>query len=350
MTQAENDNLANVSANQLRASQSRIGSEPHTSGIDEPAHPQGHPPKNLLDGMIKALRPKQWVKNVLVIAAPLAAGNEIMDSGRSIGTLTVDILVAFVAFCLAASSIYLINDARDVEADRAHPTKRFRPIAAGVLPVSMAYIMAVALIIGSIAVSWFASEGPGLAIVVAVYIALQLGYCFGLKHQPVIDIALVSSGFMLRAMAGGVAANINLSQWFLLVAAFGSLFMAAGKRYAELLLAERTGKKIRKSLQGYTATYLRFVWTLAATAVVLSYALWGFEMGRAPGTSSTSAIWYEISMVPFTVAILRFAADVDRGDAGSPDEIALKDRPLQALAVLWLLSIAIAVYAVPTLG
>lgn len=350
MTQAENDNLANVSANQLRASQSRIGSEPHTSGIDEPAHPQGHPPKNLLDGMIKALRPKQWVKNVLVIAAPLAAGNEIMDSGRSIGTLTVDILVAFVAFCLAASSIYLINDARDVEADRAHPTKRFRPIAAGVLPVSMAYIMAVALIIGSIAVSWFASEGPGLAIVVAVYIALQLGYCFGLKHQPVIDIALVSSGFMLRAMAGGVAANINLSQWFLLVAAFGSLFMAAGKRYAELLLAERTGKKIRKSLQGYTATYLRFVWTLAATAVVLSYALWGFEMGRAPGTSSTSAIWYEISMVPFTVAILRFAADVDRGDAGSPDEIALKDRPLQALAVLWLLSIAIAVYAVPALG
>ena len=350
MTQAENDNLANVSANQLRASQSRIGSEPHTSGIDEPAHPQGHPPKNLLDGMIKALRPKQWVKNVLVIAAPLAAGNEIMDSGRSIGTLTVDILLAFVAFCFAASSIYLINDARDVEADRAHPTKRFRPIAAGVLPVSMAYIMAVALIIGSIAVSWFASEGPGLAIVVAVYIALQLGYCFGLKHQPVIDIALVSSGFMLRAMAGGVAANINLSQWFLLVAAFGSLFMAAGKRYAELLLAERTGKKIRKSLQGYTATYLRFVWTLAATAVVLSYALWGFEMGRAPGTSSTSAIWYEISMVPFTVAILRFAADVDRGDAGSPDEIALKDRPLQALAVLWLLSIAIAVYAVPVLG
>nr|WP_222865178.1 decaprenyl-phosphate phosphoribosyltransferase [Corynebacterium sp. LK30] len=342
--------MANVSANQRQTSQSRIGSEPHTSGIDEPAHPQGHPPKNLLDGMIKALRPKQWVKNVLVIAAPLAAGNEIMDSGRSIGTLTVDILVAFVAFCLAASSIYLINDARDVEADRAHPTKRFRPIAAGVLPVSMAYIMAVALIIGSIAVSWFASEGPGLAIVVAVYIALQLGYCFGLKHQPVIDIALVSSGFMLRAMAGGVAANINLSQWFLLVAAFGSLFMAAGKRYAELLLAERTGKKIRKSLQGYTATYLRFVWTLAATAVVLSYALWGFEMGRAPGTSSTSAIWYEISMVPFTVAILRFAADVDRGDAGSPDEIALKDRPLQALAVLWLLSIAIAVYAVPALG
>ncbi|MDO5029949.1 MAG: decaprenyl-phosphate phosphoribosyltransferase [Corynebacterium sp.] len=342
--------MSNVPDSRQAHHASRIGSEPHTSGIDEPAHPQGQPPKNLLDGMIKALRPKQWVKNVLVIAAPLAGGNEIMNSGRSIGTLAVDILVAFVAFCLAASSIYLINDARDVEADRAHPTKRFRPIAAGVLPVNMAYAMAVVLIIASIAVSWFASEGPGLAIVVAVYIALQLGYCFGLKHQPVIDIALVSSGFMLRAMAGGVAANIHLSQWFLLVAAFGSLFMAAGKRYAELLLAERTGKKIRKSLQGYTATYLRFVWTLAATAVVLSYALWGFEMGRVPGTSSASAIWYEISMVPFTVAILRFAADVDRGDAGSPDEIALRDRALQALAVLWLITIAIAVYVVPAMG
>lgn len=328
----------------------RLGSEPHTSGIDEPAFPQGHPPKNLADAMIKALRPKQWVKNVLVIAAPLAAGNEAVANNSSITQVVIDVLVAFVAFCLAASSIYLVNDARDVEADRAHPTKRFRPIAAGVLPVNAAYAMAVVFILAAIAVSYFAASGDGLAIVVGVYIVLQLGYCFGLKHQPVIDIALVSSGFMLRAMAGGVAAGIALSQWFLLVAAFGSLFMAAGKRYAELLLAERTGKNIRKSLRGYTATYLRFVWTLAATSVVLSYALWGFEMGRVPGTSAGSAIWYEISMVPFTVAILRFAADVDRGDAGSPDEIALRDRPLQALALMWVISIAIAVYLIPALG
>ncbi len=153
---------------------------------------------------------------------------------------------------------------------------------------------------------------------------------------------------MLRAMAGGVAAAIHLSQWFLLVAAFGSLFMAAGKRYAELLLAKRTNKQIRRSLQGYTETYLRFVWTVSATAVVLAYSLWGFEMGnRADGTS---AVWYQISMVPFTIAILRYAADVDRGDAGSPDEIALRDRPLQALAVMWVISIAIAVYLVPALG
>ena len=318
-----------------------VGSEPHTEGID--SNKKRQPPKNLVDGMIKAMRPKQWVKNVLVIAAPAAAGADALTDGRTL----LDVLLAFVVFCLAASSIYLVNDAKDVEADREHPTKRFRPIAAGVLPVSVAYLMSVALIIAAIGLSFLASSGWGLAVVVAVYIALQLGYCFGWKHQPVIDIALVSSGFMLRAMAGGVAAGITLSQWFLLVAAFGSLFMASGKRYSELLLAERTGARIRRSLQGYTPTYLRFVWTLAATAVVMSYALWGFELSNEVG--GMAGVWYQVSMVPFTIAILRYAADVDRGAGGAPDELALSDRVLQALALLWILCIVLAVYLVPLL-
>lgn len=318
------------------------GPEPHTEGIDNNKKRQA--PKNLADGMIKALRPKQWVKNVLVVAAPLAAGADALFHGRTL----LDIVLAFVVFCLGASSIYLVNDAKDVDADREHPTKRFRPIASGVLPIQLAYVMAVVLIIAAIGLSFLASSGFGLAIVVSVYIALQLGYCFGWKHQPVIDIALVSSGFMLRAMAGGVAAGIALSQWFLLVAAFGSLFMAAGKRYAELLLAERTGAKIRRSLQGYTPTYLRFVWTLAATAVVMSYALWGFQLSGA--TAGAAAIWYQISMVPFTIAILRYAADVDRGEGGAPDELALSDRVLQILAVAWLACIVLAVYVTPAIA
>ncbi|WJZ03867.1 decaprenyl-phosphate phosphoribosyltransferase [Corynebacterium freiburgense] len=310
-----------------------IGSEPHTEGLD--THTKKKPPKNLLDGMVKALRPKQWVKNVLVLAAPAAAGSSALLNP----TTLIDVAIAFAVFCMAASSIYLVNDARDVEADREHPTKRFRPIAAGVLPVPMAYCMAVALIVGALGVSWLATSGRDLCVVVGIYIALQLGYCFGWKHQPVIDIALVSSGFMLRAMAGGVAAGIMLSQWFLLVAAFGSLFMASGKRYAEILLAERSGAKIRKSLEGYTAPYLRFVWTLSATAVVMSYALWGFDMH--------GGVWYQVSMVPFTVAILRYAADIDRGDGGAPDELALSDRTLQALALLWVVCIVLAVYVNP---
>ena len=317
-------------------------SEPHTSGVDTGR--MRKPPKNLVDGMIKALRPKQWVKNVLVLAAPAAAGSDALFHSR----VLVDVGLAFIVFCMGASAIYLINDARDVEADRAHPTKRFRPIAAGVLPVGMAYAMAALLIVGSIGLSFLATAGPELAIVMAVYIALQLGYCFGWKHMPVIDIALVSSGFMLRTMAGGVAAGIDLSQWFLLVAAFGSLFMASGKRYSEILLAERTGAKIRKSLEGYTPTYLRFVWTLAATAVVMSYSLWGFQLSNdADGPAS---VWYQISMVPFTIAILRYAADVDRGNGGAPDESALQDRALQILALLWLACIAVAVYILPVMG
>lgn len=315
-------------------------SEPHTAGID--TKKKRRPPKNLFDGMIKALRPRQWLKNVLVVAAPAAAGADALTDPRTV----LDIVIAFVAFCMAASAIYLINDARDVEADRAHPTKRFRPIAAGVLPVSVAYAMAVTLILFAVGISFLATAGWPLAIVVAVYIGLQLGYCFGWKHQPVIDIALVSSGFMLRAMAGGVAAGIELSQWFLLVMAFGSLFMASGKRYSELLLVQNTGAQIRKSLSGYTDTYLRFVWTLSATAVVICYSLWGFEMAeRAP----EAGVWYQVSMVPFTIAILRYAADVDRGDGGAPEELAISDHVLQILAVAWVVCMAVAVYVVPAL-
>ncbi len=288
------------------------------------------PPKTLAGGIVKAVRPRQWVKNVLVLAAPLAAG--------SIAELDVlgPVAIAFVVFCLAASGIYLVNDALDVEADRAHPTKRFRPIAAGVLPVNLAYGMAVVLLLGSIGLSFAANWH--LAVVMAIYIAVQLAYCFGLKHQHVLDICLVSSGFLLRAIAGGAAADIPLSQWFLLIMAFGSLFMAAGKRYAEIHIAINTGAKIRKSLESYTPTYLRFVWTLAATAVVVFYGLWAFEPDHRDNT------WFAISMVPFTIAILRYAVDVDGGQAGEPEEIALGDRVLQLLAIAWIGVVGVAVY------
>ena len=241
--------------------------------MSEEAPPVVGPPQNLAAGIIKAIRPRQWVKNLLVLAAPLAAlGGDVEYDYKQV---LLRVGVAFVAFCLAASCIYLINDSRDVEADRAHPTKRFRPIAAGVVPLPLAYGLAVVLGVASLVISWLIS--PDLALVMAVYIGVQLAYCFGLKHQAVLDICIVSSGFLIRAIAGGVAAGIPLSQWFLLVMAFGSLFMAAGKRYAELQLAERTGAKIRKSLESYTSSYLRFVWTLSATAVVLCYGLWAFE-------------------------------------------------------------------------
>ncbi|AFM19682.1 4-hydroxybenzoate polyprenyltransferase-like prenyltransferase [Mycolicibacterium chubuense NBB4] len=313
--------------------------------------PAAGPPGNLVAGIVKAMRPRQWVKNVLVFAAPVAAlGDEryVYDYRQ----VLVKVAIAFVAFCLAASAVYLVNDARDVEADRAHPTKRFRPIAAGVVPEWLAYVLAVVLGVASLAISMLAT--PNLAVVMAIYIGIQLAYCFGLKHQPVIDICIVSSGFLIRAIAGGVAADVPLSQWFLLMMAFGSLFMAAGKRYAELQLAERTGAKIRKSLESYTSSYLRFVWTLSATALVLCYGLWAFERdniaavaraaNQAIDAARTHASWYAVTIVPFVVAILRYAVDVDGGLAGEPEEIALKDRVLQLLAVAWIGTVGAAVF------
>jgi decaprenyl-phosphate phosphoribosyltransferase len=301
----------------------------------EPA-PEKGPPRNLVTGLIKAIRPRQWVKNVLVFAAPVAALGDDRYA-YDYREVLVRVLLAFVVFSLAASCVYLVNDARDVEADRQHPTKRFRPIAAGVVPEWLAYILAVALGAASLVLSWQVT--PNLALVMAIYIVIQLAYCFGLKHQPVIDICIVSSGFLIRAIAGGVAAGVPLSQWFLLMMAFGSLFMAAGKRYAELQLAERTGAKIRKSLESYTSSYLRFVWTLSATSLVLCYGLWAFERDDTGGTS-----WFVVSMIPFTIAILRYAVDVDGGMAGEPEEIALKDRVLQLLAVAWIGTVSAAVF------
>ncbi|MCW2651303.1 MAG: Phosphoribose diphosphate:decaprenyl-phosphate phosphoribosyltransferase [Mycobacterium sp.] len=301
--------------------------------MSEEAAPVTGPPSSLAAGIVKAIRPRQWVKNLLVLVAPLAA------LGGGVRYDYVDMLarvaIAFVAFSLAASAVYLINDVRDVEADRAHPTKRFRPIAAGVVPEWMAYTLAVVLGLASLAIAWMVT--PNLALVMAIYIGIQLAYCFGLKHQAVLDLCIVSSGFLIRAIAGGVATNIPLSQWFLLVMAFGSLFMAAGKRYAELQLSERTGAKIRKSLESYTGTYLRFVWTMSATAVVVCYGLWAFERDGHSGS------WFVVSMIPFTIAILRYAVDVDGGMAGEPEEIALRDRVLQLLALAWIGTVCAAV-------
>lgn len=307
-----------------------------TSQVGQDTGSTAGPPKSLPAGIVKALRPRQWVKNVLVFAAPVAALGDDRYA-YDYREVLVSVLLAFVVFSLAASSVYLVNDARDVDADRAHPTKRFRPIAAGVVPEWLAYSLAVVLGVAALAISWLVT--PNLAVVMAVYIGIQLAYCFGLKHQPVIDICIVSSGFLIRAIAGGVAADVPLSQWFLLMMAFGSLFMAAGKRYAELQLAERTGAKIRKSLESYTSSYLRFVWTLSATALVLCYGLWAFERDATGETS-----WFVISMVPFTVAILRYAVDVDGGAAGEPEEIALGDRVLQLLALAWIGTIGAAIF------
>ncbi len=281
--------------------------------------------------LVRAMRPRQWVKNVLVLAAPIAAGR-IVDADVLLNTA-----MAFLVFCMAASGIYLVNDAQDVDSDRAHPVKRSRPIAAGELSVPLAWGAAVVLLLGALAVA--AVVSTDLLVVLAVYQLAQLAYCFGLKHEPVLELTIVASGFLLRAVAGGVASGIPLSQWFLAAAGFGSLFMAAGKRYAELRLVESSGVKIRRVLDRYTATYLRFVWTLSAGVLLTTYSLWAFEVN-----ATTSSVWSVVSIVPFVVAVLRYAVDVDGGLAGEPEEIVLGDRTLLILGLVWAACLGMSVY------
>jgi decaprenyl-phosphate phosphoribosyltransferase len=274
--------------------------------------------------LVVALRPRQWLKNVLVFAAPLAAGSIFEPD------VLVPSLIAFVVFCLISSATYLINDVRDVEADRAHPTKSRRPIPVGDLPVSIAIGAAIVLAIVSLAIALAVSLS--LFGVVLAYAVFTLAYSLFLKHEPVIELALLSLGFLLRAIAGGAAADLPISPWFLIVAAFGSLFMAAGKRFSELERSADSDAPRRRSLDGYTATYLRFVWGLAAAVTITAYCLWAFEVGLA----DSSFPWSQWSVLPFVLAILRYALDVDRAEAEAPEDVVLRDRSLQVLGLAWL--------------
>ena len=289
-------------------------------------------PASRLPAPIRAMRPRQWVKNFLVVLAPLAGGVLFQSDVLS------GVGLAFVAFCLVSSAVYLLNDIRDVEEDRLHPRKRFRPIAAGELSILVAAVMGIVLGLGGLALGFWTA--PALGVTLVVYVIIQILYSGVLKHLRVIDLAVVSSGFLLRAIAGGVAVSVPLSQWFLLVASFGSLFMVAGKRYSELVsVGAEAGT--RKSLDRYSVTYLRFVWILAAVLVVTFYSLWAFEN---PGTSRLGVPWTAISIAPFTLGMLQYALEVDAGEAGEPEDVVLHDHVLQGLGVIWLVTISIAVF------
>ena len=290
------------------------------------------PPRpSRLPAWLRATRPKQWVKNVLVVAAPVAAGR-VLDPDVLTRTL-----LAFVAFCLISASVYLINDVRDADADRAHPTKRLRPIAAGELAPKAAVAMAVVCAVAALALSWGVT--PLLLVTIGAYWVLQVAYSLWWKHQPIIDLAMVSAGFLLRAIAGGVACGLLLSQWFLLVASFGSLFVVAGKRYSELKqLGSEAGTRV--SLARYSQSYLAMVWVVSLAVVIVCYSLWAFDQhGHALGVG-----WSAVSIAPFTLMLLRYAWAVDAGEAGEPEDVVLSDRVLQVLAVCWVVPVVVAVF------
>ncbi|MFF4401275.1 decaprenyl-phosphate phosphoribosyltransferase [Streptomyces sp. NPDC001480] len=301
-------------------------------GERPPSPPRG--PGGLLGGLLKATRPKQWVKNILVLAAPAAAGRLFSRPALT------QVCLVFALFTACAAAVYLINDARDAEADRAHPTKCRRPVAAGRVPVPVAYATGGTLaVLAPAGAIWLAS--PAVAAVLTAYLGMQLAYCLTLKHVLVVDLAVVTTGFLMRAVIGGVALGIPPSRWFLITTGFGALFMVSAKRYSEAVqMAGRPGAT-RALLTEYTTGYLRFVWQLAAGVAVLAYCMWALEEGGVPHASVLP--WRQLSMVAFVLAILRYAVFADRGIAGEPEDVVLHDRALTLIGAAWLAMYGLAV-------
>lgn len=278
---------------------------------------------------VRALRPRQWVKNALVFAAPVAA--RTLDETE----VLVRSILAFVVFTVAAGSTYLVNDAADVAIDRLHPTKRHRPIASGALSQTVALRLGVALALASMVAAF--GIAPLFGLVIAIYLALNAWYSRGMKHLPVIELCAIAMGFILRAVGGGAATDTPLSLWFVLVVCAVSLFVVTGKRSAEL---ERTGGdgSGRPVLAHYTASGLRAGRAASAAVAVLAYAMWVFAQDLA------NDWWAGVSLLPFAAALARYNAVIEAGRGEDPEDVLLGDRLFQILALAWVVVYGVALY------
>ena len=287
-----------------------------------------------------ACRPRQWPKNLLVFAAPLFAFRFEAEVWLRAGG-------ALVAFCLISSAIYLLNDCLDVAADRAHPSKRNRPIAAGLVSVPAALTTAAALAVVSL--SFAAWVAPALAGVVLLYGLIQVGYCFQLKRMPLLDLFCIASGFLLRAIAGVVAGGFGFSPWFLLTVGLLALFLAIEKRKAELRVAQDRGVITRKVLERYSEPLLLRLESLVATSAFMSYSLWA----AGPALNGASTTWMLLT-VPFAlVGIFRYQLLSDPEEAErrrlltpehtseKPEEILLGDRGIQLTLLAWVFTVVV---------
>jgi decaprenyl-phosphate phosphoribosyltransferase len=316
---------------------------PSGTGVASPQQRDGGPGagpraggvRSLLAGLVRLARPRQWTKNLLVFAAPAAAG--VLDNTGP----ALDAFIAFAAFCLAASGTYYINDARDAEADRLHPTKRNRPVASGVVPVTVAYVGGAVLLAASVAVAFAAT--PELAATILGYVALTTAYSTVLKNVAVVDLVAVAAGFVLRAVAGAAATEVPISDWFFIVTSFGALFMISGKRAAEAREMGDGAGGFRTVLDTYSASYTAYLRSVTSGAVLVAYCLWAFE--KAGAVSDPPFVpWYQLSILPFVMAVLRYALVLDQGKGSAPEEIILSDRPLQLIGVAWAIVFALGVY------
>ncbi len=285
----------------------------------------------------RGMRPRQWIKNLLVFMAPAAAG--VLGEWHT----TVRVVGAFVVFCVVASGTYLVNDVIDADSDRHHPVKRRRPVASGALRPRTALGAGASLIAIAIAGALFI--GPwGLAVVIGSYAALSIAYSLRLKREPVVELAVVASCFVLRAVAGGVVAHVPLSNWFVVFTSFAALFVVTGKRCAEHARLGQDRGEHRQVLDEYTQSFLKSTLTISATVTVASYCLWAFERTGLLAHAGNEVVWVELTVIPLVLAVLHIFRLLDAGKGGEPEQLALHDHVLQSYGLLWLALMGIGLY------
>jgi decaprenyl-phosphate phosphoribosyltransferase len=273
--------------------------------------------------VLATLRPRQWIKNLLVIAAAAAAGALGNDD------VPAHVALACAAFCLLSAGTYALNDVRDAREDRAHPRKRFRPVAAGELSPAGAIMIGTALLATGLLLC--ALVRPLLAAVGAGYVALTLSYTVLWRRIPILDIGAIAGGFVLRALAGGVAAAVPLSRWFVLVVSSAAVFVAGSKRWAELRRRPRPGAVRRRVLELYSDTRLRLVLYASAACTVFAYSVWAAELPNVDGVP-----WRPLSIIPLAAGIVRYGERVRAGGGEAPEEVLFSDPWLWMLGAAWL--------------
>lgn len=289
--------------------------------------------------VFRAMRPRQWTKNGIVFLALVFAVNqqyEIGDPGTWVPKV-VAASVAFVCFALVSSADYLVNDIRDVDSDRAHPRKRRRPIAAGLLSVRSAWAWAVVLAAagnaGAFALAWNIGD-VRVGLVILAYTVLMVAYSYRLKHVVLIDLMVIAAGFVLRAMAGALAIDVPISPWLYVVTALGALFLGINKRRAEIELLQGGASNHRPILDDYSHDLLDQMASTVTAATLMSYGLYTFTADGLPANHSM------MLTIPFVLyGIFRYLYLVHtKKEGGSPEEVLLKDVPIMLTVVGWVLT------------
>lgn len=283
---------------------------------------------------ITLARPKHWIKN-LFLFIPLFFSGEIFDLAKGL-----NVLLGFAGFSLVASSIYVINDINDIEADKNHPKKRFRPLASGKIGITTAWIIFICCIAGGFAISYL--QGFKFLFVVGLYFILNVAYSFGLKNISILDILILSAGFVLRVKAGGVAADVPISSWLNIMVLLLAIFMAVAKRRDDVLIKMSSNKEIRKSIKGYNIDFLNVCLALISAVIIVAYLMYTIspEVNIRFGTYR---LYYTGLFV--LAGLMRYLQlTYVENNSGSPTRLLYKDRFIQLTIILWLVSFYCLIY------